>query len=190
MPLLSQKTDEEVIRLVQAGDSDSFGILIERYEEKMKRYARKFSSQKDDIDDIVQEIFIKAYRNIQGFDPKRKFSSWIYRVAHNELINHLNRKKRDFVLFDLDIFLPYVFKKDETEKDIDRESMQKMLDKCLDKLDFKYREPIVLFYLEGLGYKEISDIMEIPISTVGVRIRRAKILMKNIFKKIGYNNNG
>ena len=84
---MDSRTDEEIAALVQAGDQAVFGLLLERYEEKLMRYAKKFIPDQDDANDIVQEIFIKAYINIKSFDIKRKFSPWIYRIAHNEFLN-------------------------------------------------------------------------------------------------------
>lgn len=180
---IAQKEDEEIIRLVQSGQIEFFGILIGRYESKMKRYGWKFLSDREDISDVLQDIFIKAYINIQGFDVKRKFSSWLYRIAHNELINALKKKNnKTLPLFNLDVFMPQHSSIDDLTRQMDNQ----MIDKCLDKLEPKYREPIILFYFEDLNYKEIADIMRIPISTVGIRIKRAKDIMKSIFKKLGY----
>ncbi len=184
---ISQKKDEEIVRLVQLGKTELFGSLINRYEDKIKRYARKFLSGPEDISDVLQDIFIKAYKNIQSFDVKRRFSPWLYRIAHNELINTLKKKNtKTLPLFDLDVFLPQYSYNNNLEQQIDRQNMQKTIDKCLDKLEFKYREPLILYYFEDLNYKEIADIIQIPISTVGVRIKRAKKIMKSIFKKTGY----
>jgi len=181
--------DSEIVKFIQSGKIDLFGILIERYEMKIKRYARKFLSDQEEINDVVQDIFIKAYKNIQSFDLKRSFSSWFYRIAHNELINALKEKKRSpLPLFDLDVFFPqYLRGNSNFNEEIDRQYLREMIDKCFDKLEFKYREPIVLYYFEELSYKEISDVMRIPISTVGIRIKRAKDLMKTICQKSGYN---
>ena len=184
---IPNQSDEEIIDLIQKGNVDSFGILINRYKAKMMRYARKFLSDAEDISDIVQEVFIKVYINIQSFDISRKFSPWLYRIAHNELVNALKkRKKNTLPLFDLDTFLPNSLKDDSFRDDIDNDDMKRMIDKCLDQLKSKYREPIILYYLEELTYKEIAEVMRIPVSTVGIRIKRAKEKMKSIFKKLGY----
>jgi len=186
------KTDEEIASLVKAGSVEIFSVLVDRYEGKMTRYARKFLSDKEDIEDVVQRVFLKCFENIKSFDEKRKFSPWIYRIAHNELVNVLKvRHKKTLPLFDLDTFLPSAFliKNDNIEERIDAQAVKQMVEKCLETLEFKYKEPVALYYLEGLSYKEISDVMRIPISTVGVRIKRAKKNMKsfcnnlNNFKK-------
>ena len=183
----SQGNDEEIARLVQIGKADSFNILIGRYEDKIRRYSRKFLSDNVDIDDVLQNIFLKAYENIQSFDTKRKFSSWLYRIAHNELVNTLKKKRRNpLSFFDLDIIFPQYFYDNSLNQQIDRKDMQEIINKCLDKLGTKYREPIILYYFENLSYQEIAEIMQIPVSTVGIRIKRAKDAIKLICKKIGY----
>lgn len=186
---MTEQTDEEIVGLVQSGKIELFGVLIDRYEEKMRRYARKFLYDYDDIKDIIQEVFIKVYVNIQSFDAKRKFSPWIYRIAHNELVNNLKKKKKKSLpLFDfnLDTLLPHDFYDDSLNEQIDRHDAQKMVDDCLERLEPKYREPVLLYYLEGLSYKEIADVMRIPVSTAGIRIKRGKEIIKSICKKSGY----
>jgi RNA polymerase sigma-70 factor (ECF subfamily) len=186
---VSEKTDEEVIFLIQSGKIEFFDTIICRYEDRIKRYAWKFLSDGEDINDVIQDIFIKSYINIQSFDTKRKFSSWIFRIAHNELINTLKkRKKKTLPLFNLDIFFPQhpPNLNDGLNQQIDRHNIEKMINETLDQIESKYREPIILYYLEDLTYKEIADVMEIPISTVGIRIKRAKEIMQLILKKSGY----
>ena len=183
----SEQKDEEIVHLVQSGKIELFSVLIKRYENKIRRYAKKFLSNKEDINDVVQDIFLKAYANIQSFDLERRFSSWFYRIAHNELINVLKkRNKKTLSFFDLDTFLPHSLSRNNIDNGIKRKEIKEMVDKCLDKLEVKYREPIILYYLEELSYKEIADVMQIPISTVGVRIKRGKKKLKTIYKKLGY----
>jgi RNA polymerase sigma-70 factor (ECF subfamily) len=182
---VSAQKDEEIARSIQAGEIELFGILIERYEGKIKRYSRKFLSDREDINDVVQNIFIKAYTNIQSFDPKRKFSPWLYRIAHNELVNAL-KKKKPLSLFGLDTFFPHRFSDSALKEEIDRKDVKTMIDACLNKLEPKYKEPLILFYLEELRYEEIADVMQIPVSTVGVRLKRGKELMEKVFKKSNY----
>lgn len=176
-----KQTDEEIARLVQAGDFEMFGVLVKRYEDKMERYARKFLSQYQEIEDVVQGIFLKSYENIRSFDSKRKFSSWLYRIAHNELVNVLRKQqKQRFLSFDLDVFLPY----SKAEEDFsDKEEIVKKLNSCLEQLGSKYGEPIILYYLEELSYKEIAEVLHIPVSTVGIRLKRGKKKLKDIYNK-------
>lgn len=181
--ILQEKSDEELARLMQSGKTELLSLLIERYEKKIGRYAKKFLSDSEDIDDVLQEIFIKVYVNINSFDVSKKFSPWIYRIAHNELVNVLRRRKKNiFPIFNLDIFLPYNISKDVADKENQERDIKKAIETSLNKLEVKYKEPIILFYLDDLSYKEISEILRIPASTVGIRIRRAKEKMKSILE--------
>lgn len=181
-----EKSDEDIACLVQSGKIGAFAVLVERYENKMKGYGRKFLNIKEDIEDIVQRIFIKAYKNIQSFDVKRKFSSWLYRIAHNEFVNELKRKKREKLrFFDFDTVLPHLLASGgNSNHNVDREGMKKMIDQCLDRLAPKYREPLILRYFHDLSYEEIADVLGIPVSTVGIRLKRGKDNLKSLIKKI------
>ena len=97
--LENQLTDEEIARLVQSGEIESFDILIERYEAKMKRYAKRFLFDYEEAEDLAQEVFLKVYINIQSFKTSKKFSSWIYRIAHNEFINAIKKKGKEPISF-------------------------------------------------------------------------------------------
>jgi RNA polymerase sigma-70 factor (ECF subfamily) len=185
---MRDKTDEEITAKVQSGDLESFSFLVERYEKKLKRYARKFLANPEDINDIAQEIFIKAYVNIKSFDIEKKFSPWIYRIAHNELVNLLKKKEKNPLLFfDADTLFPHPVSKEETDRKTQSDEIKKLLDKCLNRIPSKYREPLLLFYMEELSYNEIAEVMRVPISTVGVRLKRGKRMLKNICDKLNLN---
>ena len=180
-------TDEEIAREVQSGDVNIFGVLIKRYEKKMLRYAKKFLFDYDDAEDIVQEVFLKAYINIQSFDTGRKFSSWLYRIAHNEFINAIKKKKRQpLSFFDPDTLFPRMISKENADTKANERELSQMLDKCLNKLNTKYREPLILYYFEEMSYKEIADVLRVPIATVGIRLQRGKKNMKTLYEKLNY----
>ncbi len=177
-------TDEHIASLVQAGDANAFGVLIERYESKLKRYARKFLNSKEDIKDLVQDVFIKSYTNIQSFDLKQRFSPWIYRIAHNVFVNELKKKERgSFIFFDTDTILPHLPAKETTDGELLDAELAAELDTLLNKIKPKYREILVLHYLEELSYREISDILQIPVTTVGVRMNRGRVKLKTCFEE-------
>ena len=178
-------TDEQIVLLIQKGDKEKFGTLMERYEEKLSRYGRKFLSRKENINDIVQDIFISTFQNIQSFDTSLKFSSWVYRIAHNMFINEIKKLSKIGISgIDLDILLSYQIYEDPDLKEKEDKELKKMIDACLDQLDTKYREVIILHFIEEFSYKEISDILKIPTGTVGIRIKRAKESLKNIYQEL------
>ncbi|MHB8660563.1 MAG: RNA polymerase sigma factor [Minisyncoccota bacterium] len=177
---LIQKTDEELATLVQGKNEDAFGVLMNRYQPKLVRYSRKFLSEKAHIEDAVQEVFIKVYQNIQGFDATRPFSPWIYRIAHNMFINTLRQNSRlPFVTVDLDLFSAHSAYEIDPAGDEERAGMQKLIERGLAALAPNYREVIILYYLEQLDYQEIADVLRVPVGTVGVRLHRAREALKN-----------
>lgn len=177
-------SDETIATEVQQGKSDRFGELVTRYEEKLRRYGRRFLGNHDDIEDMLQEIFIKAYRNIQGFDTKRSFSPWIYRIAHNTFVNHIRSIQRErTVLIDPDTVFAILPGKSNPHQETMTKEEFRQLEEGVANLPIKYREPIVLYYFEDKSYQEIADILRIPTTTVGVRLNRAKQLLYQHFDK-------
>ena len=180
---MAELSDEAVALAVQTGDVDEFGELIARYEAKLKRYARKFLSTNYEIDDLVQDVFIKSYTNIQSFDADKRFSPWIYRIAHNTFVNELKRKERNgFGFFDADTILPQVPAKETTDGDAIEAEIGTELEAFIEKLPTKYREVIVLHYYESLSYQAVSDVLQIPVTTVGVRMTRARAKLKEYYQ--------
>ena len=181
-----ERNDEEVAMQVQKGDIESFRILVERYEPKMTRYAKRFFFDGDEGKDLVQDVFIKAYVNIKSFDATRRFSPWIYRIAHNEFVNNIKRRQKDrdnVSVFDFDVLFPHLVAKETADDGFNKTELRQMLDKSLNKLNEKYKEPLVLYYFEDMDYREIADILHIPISTVGVRLQRGRAMLKKIVKE-------
>ncbi len=176
--------DRQLAKEVQEGDDRAFEFLMDRYQDKILRYGQKFLSNNQDIEDVVQEVFMRAYQNINSFDSRRKFSPWLYRIAHNQFINQLKKKDREPIrFFDPEVIFPFYPSKRETDAQVKKEEITDELEKNLDKLKSKYREVIVLYYYQDLSYKEISDILKVPISTVGVRLNRAKENLKKHYEE-------
>jgi RNA polymerase sigma-70 factor (ECF subfamily) len=179
-----QTTDEACVKKVQEGDKEAFGTLVERYEEKLLRYGRKFLSTQEDIEDIVQDVFMSAYQNIQSFDLSQRFSPWIYRIAHNAFVNGLKKHSRSpFISFDLDTLISHPVYEDPKIFEEEHKEMKKMIDVGLKELSPKYREILVLYYLEDMSYKEIAEILQVPTGTVGIRIKRAKEALREVYKE-------
>ena len=176
-----EQTDEKIARLVQEGNTEAFGLLADRYEQKLLRYARKFLLNPEDARDLVQEVFIKAYVNIRSFDANRRFSPWIYRIAHNEFVNAGKKRwKENIFSFDLDVLFPHPAALERADRDANARDIRAMLDRCMERIAPKYREPLILFSFEEMDYQEIGDILHIPVSTVGVRLQRGRVMLKKI----------
>lgn len=171
--------DEELAIQVQNGDSEAFGTLMARYQPKLLRYGSRFLARSEDIQDIVQDIFVNVYRNIRGFDPSQRFSPWIYRVAHNAFVNELRRKSNGPALLpDFDLLALHTPSEDSADDLSERESLVRLVESGLSRIAPKYREVLILYFIEELSYKEIADVLRISVATVGVRILRAKSALK------------
>lgn len=176
------QSDEQIAARVQGGDSDAFGVLIERFEAKLRRYSSRFIARSDDIDDILQSVFLSAYQNIQSFDASLRFSPWIYRIAHNACVNALRTSGRTVSDYDFDTLIGAYVYEDPAERERDLRDTRLLLDTDLEKLDAKYREILILHYYEDMPYKDISDILQIPMGTVSIRMKRAREAVKKVMK--------
>jgi len=173
-----QVSDEEIVKQA-LGDKEQFGVLMDRYEAKLSRYiARLGIRNPDDQLDVLQDIFLKVYRNLNGFDPKLKFSSWIYRIAHNEAISSYRKRNvrpEGHLVADSEEILTFVSGSLETaDETFDKTINAEEVNKALLKLDQKYSEVLLLRFFEHKEYDEISDILQIPIGSVGTLIHRGK----------------
>lgn len=180
-------TDEELAVLVQRGQIEKFGELMKRYSAKLFRYGRQFLRGVDNVEDVVQDVFIKTYRNINSFDSSQRFSPWIYRIAHNTYINAIKKQNSGpLYLFDFDTIISHtVVEEDHATKEREQKEIKEVVDRGLSEIEPKYREILVLYYIEDFSYKEIAEILRIPIGTVGVRVMRAKKILKDKYQELG-----
>lgn len=178
-------TDEMLASSVQKGESEAFGALVERYEAKLLRYGRKFLPRQEDIEDIVQDVFVSAYQNIKSFDAGRRFSPWIYQIAHNAFVNAIRKHSRNpLTMVDFDTFISHHVAEDTPDMEREHGEMKALIDKGLEQLQPKSREILVLYYMEEFPYQEIADILQVPIGTVGVRLKRAKEQLRSVYENM------
>lgn len=171
-------TDEEVVHFA-IEDKEKFAILIERYAQKLMRYLTRLGvSVHEDREDIFQNAFLNAYRHLESFDTTLSFSSWIYRIVHNEAMSFFRRKKaRPEVVLGTEGDLFLFALRDEsadTSAATERRLSAHELSRALDELSQKYRDILVLRFFEERSYGEISDILKIPVGTVSTMIHRAR----------------
>ena len=184
---IDKKTDEELVGLVLK-NPDYFLHLVRRYEQKLNRYISRISNlSQDDAEDVLQDAFIKIYKNLNGFDTSLKFSSWIYRITHNEVISNYRKfkNKPSVIFFDVDgEFIKNIADDLDIEKEINLRELKTDVSLVLNKMDIKYREVLVLRFLEGKNYSEISDILKKPEGTVATLLNRAKKQFLKILEEL------
>lgn len=174
-------TDEEVVSQVLR-ERSFFGHIVERYEAKLTRYIARLGIRSiDDQQDVLQEIFIKVYKNLHGFNTSLSFSSWIYRIAHNEAVSwyrkHSVRPEGHLVL-DSEEKLSFLDSDIESPESLfDKKINAVELSRALSTLEQKYRDVIILRYFEHKEYEEISDILKMPVGSVGTLLHRGKKLL-------------
>jgi RNA polymerase sigma-70 factor (ECF subfamily) len=173
------ETDEEIVEKVRRSNNELYAEIIKRYQTKLIRYAEYFTKNKQIAEDVVQESFIKAYIDLNGFNTKKKFSSWIYRIVHNIALNELKKRNRQKQI----IHEEHKDEKIHIEDEYIKKELQKKTYMCLEQMPFMYSEPLTLYFLEEKSYDEISDILRISAGTVATRINRAKAIMKKICEK-------
>ncbi len=180
----STLSDEEVVEVVRSSDKDKYRIIVERYQDKLYRYIFRMTKDNDITNDIVQQAFIKAYKNLQGFDTKRKFSSWIYRITHNEAMNYFQKNKKNVKIDDASLLDKLLHREQAVVQDeLEVEELKKIMQEVIDELPINYGAPLSLFYYEDKSYDEISEILHIPVNTVGTRIERGKAKAKELYLK-------
>ena len=179
----STLSDEDLVVFVREKDKEAYELIIDRYKRKIWGYVYRLINDKDETDDLTQQAFINAYVNIRGFDQKKKFSSWLYRIAHNLSVNWLKKKKAK-VSIDRDEEIKNTLISDLNASDqaINNEISDKIIE-ALNRLPEKFKEPFILKYFEEKGYDEISDILRMPKNTVGTMINRAKKILKEELEK-------
>ena len=183
---ISSLTDAELVKLTLA-NQDNFVYLVDRYKGKLSSYVKRLTNaNNEDAEDILQEVFIKVYLNLNDFNKDLKFSSWIYRITHNQVISgHRKLKARpEGYAINLDDQLA---KNLTAEIDIkgmvDHKILQETINSVLKKIEPKYRDVLVLKFLEEKSYQEISDILKKPLGTVASLMNKAKQEFKNELEK-------
>ena len=159
-------------------DEDAFEQLIDTYKPVIERFAYQFGVKQENIPDIVQETFIRIHRKSHQFH-KGKFTTWVYQITLNVVRDQYRKQKRDRKLIDKarqsqlqTIKNSYYFEKQE----------HLFLHECIQKLDAKYKIPLILYYFHDKSYDEIALILSIKLSVVKTRIHRGKAKLKEIFE--------
>jgi RNA polymerase sigma-70 factor, ECF subfamily len=167
--------ERHIITEVKNGNYELFGELIHIYQSPLFIFINRIIRNNDDSKDITQETLFKAYRSIKSFKFNSKFSTWLFQIGYNESINHIRKHARHT---EIEKSIAMKINDDYHITEVEKNELNEQIDKSLSELKHEQRTALHLLYKEDKSYKEIADIMKIPINTVKSHIRRGKDILK------------
>jgi RNA polymerase sigma-70 factor (ECF subfamily) len=182
---------KEKIKQVKKGDQAAFEDVVTFFRNKIYQHCYRMLGNAHEAEDVSQEAFIRAYINIHSYDDKRKFSTWLYRIATNLTIDRLRKRKPDYFLDAtikgterLDMYAQLQADNRLPEEEVEGLELQRYLHQEISDLPPKYRTIIMLRYLEEFSLKEISDILDMPLGTVKTRIHRGREALRKKLRHV------
>ncbi|MCX4025500.1 RNA polymerase sigma factor RpoE [Endozoicomonas sp. SM1973] len=177
----TQDSDQQLVERVQQGDKRAFDMLVMKYQHKILGLVSRYIHDHQEVQDVAQEAFIKAYRALDKFRGDSAFYTWLYRIAINTAKNHLVSKGRRPPDTDVDTEDAEYFEGQNPLKDIEspenrlfRDEVEKVVYKAIAGLPDDLRTAVTLREFDGLSYEEIAEVMQCPVGTVRSRIFRAR----------------
>ncbi|MFN0303818.1 MAG: sigma-70 family RNA polymerase sigma factor [Burkholderiales bacterium] len=176
----SSDPDAGLVRLAQLGDARAFEALVVKYQRRIARHVARYVKRASDVEDVVQEVFIKAYRGIASFKGESVFYTWMYRIAKNTALNFVTRQSK-FVVLQEDLApsesgepLDVGSDAEDPERLLLAKQISETVGRAMTQLRPELAEALLLYEVEGKQYKEIAQMLTIPIGTVRTRIFRAR----------------
>lgn len=192
----SQLEDYESISRVLDGDYNSYGKIQNKYKNIIASLIRKMVKDEDDVDDLVQETFIKAYKALDRYKTEFTFSAWIYRIASNTCIDFLRKKRLNIISIDQPLYpgddedeaVYFEIEDNSYQPDIEFINREKIsaLNNAVENLPDKYKLIIKMRHEEEMDYNEISQKLDLPLGTVKAHLFRARKILLDELKKINY----
>jgi len=174
-------TDQQLVARVQKGDKKAFDLLVLKYQHKILSLISRYIRNVDEVQDVAQEAFIKAYRALPNFRGDSAFYTWMYRIAINTAKNHLVARQRRPPAFDIDVDDAEHFSGDFQLKEIENPEnilfggeLKEVVERAISALPEDLRTAVTLREFDGLSYEDIATVMDCPVGTVRSRIFRAR----------------
>jgi len=176
-----------IVKRAQKGDRLAFGELVELYKDKLYNLGYRMMGNPQEAEDVAQEAFLRAFKNLSKYDPKHKFSTWIYRIATNLCIDRMRKKKADYSLDAEidgieggDMYTRLASSERTPEEEVVRAETHGEVQRAIEALPDNYRAAVILKYMHDMSLQEIADILEVPVSTVKTRIHRGREALRNL----------
>ncbi len=177
--------DREWICRTIDGDTESFGFLVRKYQDRLYNGMVQILRNESEAEDVVQDAFVLAFSKLDSFQGKSAFFTWLYRIAYNVAITRLRRRKRGISLDgdDARIRLAIPDNGPLPNDSIEKQEEAVQLYEALDRLSSEHRSILVLREMEELDYDAIAEILELPVGTVRSRLHRARIRLRELLEK-------
>lgn len=176
--------DLDLVRRALDGSQDAYRDLLLRYQRPVLSLIRRMVRNSSQAEDLAQEVFLKAFRALESFDQRRKFSSWLFKIAHNASIDQLRRRQLDTVPLETrdqdqpDLVAVLADPGVETPSSrVEQRDLALAIEGAMASLKPPYREVVILRYQEGLAYEEIAEVTDLPLGTVKTHLFRARKAM-------------
>lgn len=188
--------DAEVVGHVLMGDTEAFSCLVEKYQRPIFNFVYRFFGWYDQAAELTQDTFLKAFQSLRSFDSTRRFSTWLYTIAKNLCIDEYKRRRHAPALYLDELPEGTELKSGQgvlanPQTQCIREEEEARLTAAIGQLEADKKMALILHYFQGLSYNEIAETMGIPLSTVKIRIFRAKKALLDILGgEPGGNNSG
>lgn len=173
--------EKKLAEKANRGDREAFAQLVDLYKDKIFHLAYRMLGNSHEAEDIVQDTFIRVYTNLHRYDAEHKFSTWIYRIGTNICIDRLRKRKGTYFLDaetqvgeGLDGYTLLASNEGTPESQLMISETQRHVREAIDKLPEKYKSVIVLRYMHDLSLQEISDILQMPVTTIKTRVHRGR----------------
>ena len=183
--------DDQLVARVQKGDKSAFDLLVLKHQFKVHAIVSRYVKDFDEVNDVVQETFIKAYRALEAFRGESAFYTWLYRIAVNTSKNYLLARNRRPPSFDIDLgdseveeLSSQLQNLDSPDNILTRNELETVINLAIKDLPADLRNALMLREFEDLSYEQISDIMDCPVGTVRSRIFRAREALEEKIKEI------
>jgi len=175
----SSMTDFELIQSCLDGNNHSFTELVHRYKNLVYSIILRMVTDREEANDLAQDVFVKIYRNLDKYYPDYKLSTWIIRITTNHVIDYRRKKKQELVPLDDVSFEVAAPAEESPEEKVIKAERTQQLAKVINELPDMYKLPIVLYHQQGLSYQEIADVIHEPLSKVKNRIFRGRKMLKD-----------
>ena len=167
-----------LVESVLQGDHEAFGVLVARYQRWVAGVAWRYGVRRDDIEDVVSEVFLKVYRNLHQFRPEHPFSTWLYRLAANHVVDRARRARKERGRTEMPEQV--VDPSPGAGEGLESGERATLLRSAMKELDPRYREAIFLVYVEGMKIDEVARTLQIPEGTIKTRLMRGRQALKKL----------